>query len=169
MKMNKIKDYGRFYALLKKHPAIEKEDIVLQFTDGRTTHLREMKASEYIEMCDTIEGKPKPTTAQDAQELKRARSSVLLRIGRLGINTIDNWDEIDQFCLSPKIAGKRFCQLDVDELRTLVRKLESIINRGGLKWIHEQAQKEDERQTEAIAQATIQMMSSMISNPKFLN
>lgn len=167
--MNKIKDYGRFYALLKKHPAIEKDEIVLQFTDGRTTHLREMKAAEYIEMCDTIEGKPRPTTAPDAQDLKRARSSVLLRIGRLGINTIDNWAEIDQFCLSPKIAGKRFCQLDVDELRDLVKKLESIQRHGGLKWIQEQLQNEENRQTEAIAQATIQMMSSRLSNPKFLN
>lgn len=167
--MNKIKDYGRFYALLKKHPAIEKDEIVLQFTDGRTTHLREMKAAEYIEMCDTIEGKPRPTTAPDAQDLKRARSSVLLRIGRLGINTIDNWAEIDQFCLSPKIAGKRFCQLDVNELRDLVKKLESIQRHGGLKWIQEQLQNEENRQTEAIAQATIQMMSSRLSNPKFLN
>lgn len=169
MKMNKIKDYGRFYALLKQRPAIEKDDIVLQFTDGRTTHLHEMKAREYLEMCDAIEGKPRPATAPDAQELKRARSSVLLRIGRLGINTIDNWEEIDQFCLSPKIAGKRFCQLDIDELRTLVKKLESIQRRGGLKWVREQARKEDEQKTEAIARATIRMMSARQSNPKFLN
>ena len=167
--MNKIKDYGRFYALLKKHPAIEKDEIVLQFTDGRTTHLREMKAAEYIEMCDTIEGKPRPTTAPDAQDLKRARSSVLLRIGRLGINTIDNWAEIDQFCLSPKIAGKRFCQLDVDELRDLVKKLESIQRHGGLKWIQEQLQNEENRQTDALVQATLQSLGARMYDPKYLN
>ena len=167
--MNKIKDYGRFYALLKKYPAIEKDDIVLQFTDGRTTHLREMKAKEYLEMCDAIEGKPKPTTAPDAQELKRARSSVLLRIGRLGINTIDNWAEIDQFCLSPKIAGKRFCQLDIDELRDLVKKLESIIRHGGLKWVQEQAKAAEEQKTDALVQAAINSLSMHKSNPKMWN
>ena len=138
--MSKIKDYGRFYALLKKYPAIEKDDIVLQFTDGRTTHLREMKAKEYLEMCDAIEGKPKPTTAPDAQELKRARSSVLLRIGRLGINTIDNWAEIDQFCLSPKIAGKEFKELSISELQQLVRKLRAIHDKGGIRNLPEPPQ-----------------------------
>lgn len=167
--MNKIKDFGRFYALLKKHPAIEKDDIVLQFTDGRTTHLREMRAAEYIEMCDAIEGKPRATTAPDAQELKRARSSVLLRIGRLGINTIDNWEEIDRFCLSPKIAGKRFCQLDMEELRTLTRKLESILRRGGLKYIQEQRRSEEERQADALVQATIQSLGIRMSDPRFMN
>ncbi len=165
--MNKIKDYGRFYALLKKHPAIEKDDIVLQFTDGRTTHLHEMKAEEYLEMCDAIEGKPRVTTAPDAQDLKRARSSVLLRIGRLGINTIDNWAEIDRFCLSPKIAGKRFCQLDIDELRSLVKKLESIQRRGGLKWVQEQA--EEVRQAEALVQATIKSLGIRMSDPKYMS
>ncbi len=167
--MNKIRNFGRFYALLKKHPAIEKDEIVLQFTDGRTTHLREMKAAEYIEMCDTIEGKPRPTTAPDDQELRRARSSVLLRIGRLGINTIDNWEEIDRFCLSPKIAGKRFCQMDIDELRTLVRKLESILNRGGLKYIQEQNRQEEDRQADAMIQATLQSLGARMYDPKYLN
>lgn len=167
--MSKIKDYGRFYALLKKYPAIEKDDIVLQFTDGRTTHLREMKAKEYLEMCDAIEGKPRPTMAPDAQELKRARSSVLLRIGRLGINTIDNWAEIDQFCQSPKIAGKRFCQMDVDELQGLVKKLESIIRHGGLKWVQEQAQAAEEQKTDALVQAAIASLSMQKSNPKIWN
>lgn len=167
--MNKIKNYGRFYVLLKKYPAIEKDDIVLQFTNGRTTHLREMKAGEYLEMCNAIEGKPKPTTAPDAQELKRARSSVLLRIGRLGINTIDNWPEIDQFCLSPKIAGKRFSQLDIDELRDLVKKLESIIRHGGLKWVQEQAKAAEEQKTDALVQAAINSLSMQKSNPKMWN
>lgn len=167
--MNKIKNYGRFYALLKKHPAIEKDDIVLQFTDGRTTHLHEMKVAEYIEMCDAIEGKPRPTTAPDAQELKRARSSALLRIGRLGISTIDNWAEIDQFCLSSKIACKRFCQLDVDELRTLVRKLESIIHHGGLKYIQEQARTEESLRASALIHTAIHAMENKLNDKKYLN
>ena len=164
--MNKIKDYGRFYALLKKYPAIEKDDIVMQFTDGRTTHLRDMKASEYIEMCDAIEGKPR-TSKVDVQELKRARSSVLLRIGRLGISTIDNWDKIDRFCESPKIAGKKFAQMDIDELKALVKKLESIQKAGGLKWIREKQKQEEEQMTDAYLQLAINTMNK--TAPKFMN
>lgn len=167
--MNKIRNFGRFYALLRRNPFIDKDEIVMQFTDGRTSHLREMRTAEYLEMCDFIEGKPHPSTAPDAQELKRARSSALLRIGRLGINTIDNWAEIDQFCLSPKIAGKRFCQMTIDDLRTLVRKLESILNRGGLKYIREQNRQEEDRQTDALVQATLQSLGARMYDPKYTN
>lgn len=120
--------------LAKKNPAIDKESMVLQFTDGRTTHLREMYQDEYDEMCDTIEyGPDRAQRSSEADRLRRLRSSVLLRIGRLGINTIDNWDGIDAFCKSPKIAGKEFRKLSAEELETLRRKLESIIRKGGLK------------------------------------
>ena len=130
----KAKNFGRFYVLAKKNPAIDKESMVLQFTDGRTTHLREMWQDEYNEMCDAIEyGADRTRKAAEADRLRRLRSSVLLRIGRLGINTIDNWDGIDAFCKSPKIAGKEFRKLSAEELETLRKKLESIIRKGGLK------------------------------------
>lgn len=121
--------YARFYALLRKNPHIDKDSIVLQFTDGRTTHLHEMKPAEYDEMCDMIEYGGAEEQAARERELKKARSNVLLRIGRLGINTVDNWDGIDAFCLSPKIAGKRFASMTTDELRALVPKLESILRK----------------------------------------
>ena len=132
--MKKAKNFGRFYVLAKKNPAIDKESMVLQFTDGRTTHLREMYQEEYNEMCDAIEyGPDGARRSAEAERLRRLRSSVLLRIGRLGINTIDNWDGIDAFCMSPKIVGKEFRKLSAEELETLRRKLESIIRKGGLK------------------------------------
>lgn len=122
-------DYSRFYALLRKNPLVEKEEIVRQFTDGRTSSLREMRREEFEEMCDMLQyGGPEEQAARE-RELKKARSNVLLRIGRLGINTVDNWDGIDAFCLSPKIAGKRFASMTTDELRALVPKLESILRK----------------------------------------
>lgn len=130
----KAKNFGRFYVLARQRPEIDKESMVLQFTDGRTTHLREMWQDEYNEMCDAIEhGPDRAQRSAEADRLRRLRSSVLLRIGRLGISTIDNWDGIDAFCLSPKIAGKEFRKLSAEELETLRRKLESIIRKGGLK------------------------------------
>ncbi len=148
--MGSIKNFGRFYAILRRRPEIDKDDIVMEFTDGRTTHLRDMRADEYTEMCNALDGSCREAVPADDRELRRARSSVLLRLGRLGISTIDNWEEIDAFCLSPKIAGMKFAAMDVEELKTLVRKLESIIARGGLKRM-----KEQESMLEDVMMATI--------------
>ena len=122
------RNYSRFYGLLRQQPSIDKDEIVLQFTDGRTTHLTEMTDAEYFDMLDAIGQTVQPSHA----ELKRWRSSALLRIGRLGINTIDNWDGINAFVSSPKIAGKPFYELTVSDLQDLVRKLEMIERKGGL-------------------------------------
>lgn len=130
---SKKNDYSRFYALLKQNPHADKEELVSQFTGGRTTHVSQMKPEEFRQLCDTLQyGSPSEGEAHKLA-LKRARSAALLRIARLGINTIDNWDGIDAFCLSQKIAGKRFAALDIDELDALRRKLESILAKGGLK------------------------------------
>lgn len=123
------RDYKLFYALLKQHPYIDKEEMVLQFTDGRTSHLTKMSDQEYAQMINTL----KEASTPSHSELKRWRSSALLRIGRLGISTIDNWDGINSFVTSKKIAGKPFYELKVPELQQLVRKLEAIEKKGGLK------------------------------------
>lgn len=123
------RNYTKFYALLKQRPSIDKDELVLQYTDGRTTHLTEMSAAEYNEMVGALE----EASAPSREELRRWRSSALLRIGRLGISTIDNWEEVNAFVSSPKIAGKVFYDLSVPELRELVRKLEAIARKGGLR------------------------------------
>lgn len=123
------RNYKIFYALIKQHPYADKEELVMQFTDGRTTSLREMTDMEYMQMVGALEEASEPSSA----ELKRWRSSALLRIGRLGINTIDNWDGINSFVSSKKIAGKPFYELKAPELQQLVRKLEAIERKGGLK------------------------------------
>lgn len=132
MSKKKPTNFGRFYALMKQRPEVDKDSIVSQFTDGRSTHLRDMSLEEYLDMCDFIEyGTPRRSDYE--QRRRMLQSSVLLRIGRLGINTVDNWDGINAFCLSPKIAGKELAKLNVGELEHLVKKLESIISKGGLK------------------------------------
>lgn len=129
----KVNRFSRFYALLKGNPAADKESLVLQYTDGRTTSLREMSREEYDEMCDALEGSMTHGYKVAKERLRSLRSSVLLRISRLGISTVDNWDGIDAFCCSPRIAGKRFAALTAEELSALIPKLESMIHKGGLK------------------------------------
>ncbi len=128
------KTYTKFYALLRKNPHVDKDDLVLQFTDGRTTHLTAMTDQEFDEMVAALE----KVTPTPRAELRRWRSSALLRLGRLGISTIDNWDGINAFVSSPKIAGKQFYDLTVQELQDLVRKLEMIARKGGLKSLDEE-------------------------------
>lgn len=141
MKREKQNNFGRFYALASKNPAIDKESMVLQYTDGRTTHLREMYRDEYNEMCDALEFGPGGSRESEFERRRRKlRSAVLLRMGRLGINTVDNWDGINAFCLSPKIAGKEFGKLSLEELDALIEKLELIIRKGGLKALKHEKQ-----------------------------
>lgn len=129
----KKNDYSRFYALLKKHPEADKEELVLQFTEGRTAHVSQMRSEEFTALCDALQYGGEQEQAARNLALKRARSAALLRIGRLGISTIDNWDGINAFVESPRIAGKRFYDMNVDELNAMVAKLENIIRKGGLK------------------------------------
>ena len=133
--MKKAKSYGRFYALMRDNPEADKTDLVMQFTDGRTTSLREMTQQEFDEMCDVLE-RTKTDRPQRAEQ-KRLRSSVLKRIQKLGISTVDNWNGIDEFCQSPKIAGKKFAELSNEELKALIGKLEAILKKGGLKSLDE--------------------------------
>ena len=51
---------------------------------------------------------------------------------KLGINTSD-WDCVDAFCLDPRIAGKLFRKISINELEELAVKLRAIKRKGGLK------------------------------------
>lgn len=170
MKPVKKNDYSRFYALLKKHPMADKEELVSQFTGGRTTHVSQMKREEFIALCDMLQYGSEQEQAARNLALKRARSAALLRIGRLGINTIDNWEGINAFVSSPKIAGKKFYDLSTDELKALTSKLESIIRKGGLKKAEEpQTQEAATQLNNTQIVAMMQMASANIHNRKHLN
>ena len=48
------RNYARFYTLLKKMPGADKKTLVSQYTDGRTTSLRETTHSRNITKCVAI-------------------------------------------------------------------------------------------------------------------
>ena len=48
---------------------------------------------------------------------------------RLGIDTSD-WDIVDTFCLSNRIAGKEFARLSLSELELMIPKLEAMGRKG---------------------------------------
>ncbi len=133
--MKKKRNYSRFYAVAKaKGIDLEqhKEILVSQFTGGRTSSLKEMTPAEYEEMCDCLQtGKQLgESSAQYKERLRKARSAALNRMQRIGIDTADRtFAAVNEFCLNPRIAGKPFGVLSVDELQDLIPKLEAILRK----------------------------------------
>lgn len=123
--METVGNYRRFYALFRR--LTERGDreecrrqLVAQYTMGRTTSLREMEESEYKEMCRGIE-----EILGNREELKKKRSVCLKLMQELGVETYD-WSRVDRYCSNPRIAGKRFAWLSIEELEALSRKLRAI-------------------------------------------
>lgn len=112
--------YATFFALLKQMPGADKESLILQWTGGRTASLREMDEREYNMMLRDLRSQ-----VEDLTSKRKARSAVLKQMQLYGIDTTD-WDAIDRFCCNPRIAGKRFSHLSVNELKVLRTKILSI-------------------------------------------
>lgn len=126
-----VTDYRRFYASMNRLYGCDAEDmkesLVSSYTDGRTTHLHEMEEREYNAMCRALE-----EMTGWAEERRKARSLCLRLMQKAGVDTSD-WNKVNAFCESPRIAGKVFAQLDLKELSMVATKLRIIVRKGGLK------------------------------------
>ena len=122
-----VTNFARFYALFAKLPGADKETLVYQYTNGRTTHLHLMADGEYQSMCNEMERVAGYDERREAwrREMKRKRSAVLHQMQLLGVDTAD-WGKVDKFCLDKRIAGKVFRKLDGEELDALLVKLRII-------------------------------------------
>lgn len=78
-------------------------------------------------MCDELQRQEANRKARDTyrEELRRRRSAVLHLMQKQGIDTTD-WNRVDAYCLNPRISGKEFRRLTVDELETVAIKLRMI-------------------------------------------
>ncbi len=126
--MRGIDNYGKFYMLLKRLPGgADKEVLVLEYTNGRTTSLREMKEEEYEQLCQKLSELVgwDATRAAHRIALRKARSGVLRQMQLWGVDTTD-WERVDHFCADKRIAGKYFRYLNLPELGTLNRKLRAM-------------------------------------------
>lgn len=120
-----IDNYRRFYAILRHMPPLyerdeQKKQLVLQYTNGRTDSLRDMTEKEYKKMCHEL-GRWYGTD----EAYRKLKGACLGLIQQLGKDTTD-WDEVDRYCLDPRIASKRFRELSYNELIRLHRKLHKI-------------------------------------------
>lgn len=128
--MKAVKNFAEFWSLINRMPGAHdglKEELVLSFTDGRTDSLREMREDEYKRMCASMRESVNGGMSEERLqiELKKRRSAVLHRIQQLGVDTT-SWANVDNFCMQPRIAGKIFRRLTIDELSGLIPKLENI-------------------------------------------
>lgn len=124
-----VTNFGRFYSAFHKltihgEPDEAKRQFVLQYTAGRTDSLKEMTRKEYTDLCIAIEG-----MNGTSDELKRRRSIALKLMQELEVDTTD-WAQINDFCRHPRISGKAFGQLSIEELIELATKLRSIKRKG---------------------------------------
>ena len=126
------RNYARFYTLLKKMPGAEKELLVSQYTNGRTTHLHETTMQEYNTMCRDMERETGCDEFVEGirRQLRRKRSVCLKLMQQLDVDTTD-WTRVDNFCLHPRIAGKPFRQINIEELEALSVKLRAIKRKEG--------------------------------------
>ena len=116
-------DYRRFWALLRDMPGAEKEEIVLQFTNGRTTHLHLMTADEYDRMVRMLDG------MNDRRvELRKWRRICLKLLQEIGVDTGD-WTRVNAYCMNPRIAGRPFSELSAEGLSELSVKLRMILKK----------------------------------------
>lgn len=115
-------------------PGADKETLVEQYTHGRTIHLRETSMQEYNTMCNDMERVTGFDKHREAihKELKRRRSVCLKLMQQLGVDTTD-WVRVDNFCMNPRLVGKPFRKIDMEELENLAVKLRTIKRKGGLK------------------------------------
>lgn len=127
------RNYRRFYALLSDMP-VEcinrdelKEQLVQQYSGGRTVHLRELTEAEYRTLMADMERLTGDVERRERYraELRRLRAQVLHQMQVWGVDTSD-WNRVDAFCEDPRIAGKKFRFLSTGELEELSVKMRVI-------------------------------------------
>lgn len=125
-----LPNYAAFYSLLNRLPTTDREglkqSIVLQYTDGRTSSLREMTPREYSAALVGMQKLVLPSEREKFVQIrKQKRSAVLHQMQLLGVDTA-NWERVNAFCRDSRIAGKEFRELDCEELDALLVKLRAI-------------------------------------------
>lgn len=130
-----VTNFARFYALLRYMRFGDddfreelKKSVVRKFTGGRTESLHEVTIKEYNAMCRAMETMTGYVRKKNTSELKYSRSVCLHLMQKIGVDTAD-WNAVNRYCLSPRIAGKVFRLLSIEDLDTLSLKLRMILKK----------------------------------------
>lgn len=131
--MQEVTNFARFYSILKRVPKIGdneylKKEMVSVATGGRTESLKEITRKEYDDLCNLLEKRFPEKRNIYVEQRRKKRSSCLKLLQKIGVDTT-NWTAINNYCKSPKIAGKVFAALDIEELQQLSLKLRMILKK----------------------------------------
>ena len=131
--MQEVTNFARFYSILKRVPKIGdneylKKEMVSVATGGRTESLKEITRKEYDDLCNLLEKRFPEKRNIYVEQRRKQRSSCLKLLQKIGVDTT-SWTAINNFCKSPKIAGKVFADLDIEELQLLSLKLRMILKK----------------------------------------
>lgn len=126
-------NFARFYSILKRVPKIGdneylKKEMVSVATGGRTESLKEITRKEYDDLCNLLEKRFPEKRNIYVEQRRKKRSSCLKLLQKIGVDTT-NWTAINNYCKSPKIAGKVFAELGIEELQQLSIKLRMILKK----------------------------------------
>lgn len=131
--MQEVTNFARFYSILKRVPKIGdneylKKEMVSVATGGRTESLKEITRKEYDDLCNLLEKRFPEKRNIYVEQRRKKRSSCLKLLQKIGVDTT-SWPAINDYCKSPKIAGKVFAELDIEELQQLSKKLRMILKK----------------------------------------
>jgi len=105
--------------------------IKLGLDDNRMDYLQEYgvdsTAKLTIEQLDELIAR---FNTDKAAEKRALRSNALVILNKLGIYMTNNdWTAVNNFFMSNKIAGKLLFKMDIEELKQLLKKLNSILSK----------------------------------------
>ncbi len=131
--MTENRNFARFWHLLSiiplggLTPQEFKQQIVSEFTAGRTDSLRQTTPAEFRDIITRLEALY--DRARDSRHaLRRARSQSLHLLQQIGVDT-HSWPDINRFCLSPRIAGAEFGELSFQQQLDLAKRLRMILKK----------------------------------------
>lgn len=121
--------HARFYALLNRIPEADKEMFVWQYSHSETTSLSEFyerRPEQYRHMIADMQRLI--DELYNNEEIRRLRSAVLVRMQKYGVDTTD-WAKVNAFTAQARIAGKTLGEMNMEDLRRLIPKLEIMLRK----------------------------------------
>lgn len=105
----------------------DREAVLLPYGVTRLRDMSEEQLMDLISRLQALQPQQK-APAPVPESLKKARSLVLALLSDLGIQCRNgNWDQVNNYLLQPRIAGKALYAMSEEELKACSRKLRAIL------------------------------------------
>lgn len=131
----------QFWSLLRRQPdynSAYKDELkamfVWQWSGEKTVSLNEFYETDPHKYRSMLMDMKKRALSKASNAIKSLRSQVLRLLAQIGIDTSGtdngNWEVINSYLLSPRIAGKRLNAMSIEELESCIGRLRMIKSKG---------------------------------------